>query len=85
MVNVDNILAASVRSNKSRIIARESIGATQAPKAWNTRHATISVIEVDMAHPTEPITNNTGPNNNGILRPYLSLTAPHTSCAISSN
>ena len=33
MANVDNILAASVRPYKSRIIARDSIGPTQAPNA----------------------------------------------------
>ena len=79
MANVDNIFAASVRPYKSRIIARDNIGPTQAPKAWKTRQANSSIMEELKAQPTEPMINKTIPIISGFLRPILSLTAPQKS------
>ena len=81
IAKVDSIFAASVRPYKSRIIARDNMGPTQAPKAWKTRQASNSSIEELKAQPTEPMTNKTIPIIKGFLRPILSLTAPQNSCA----
>ena len=81
IAKVDNILAASVRPYKSRIIARDNIGPTQAPNAWNTRQASNSIMDELNAHPTEPMINKTTPIISGFLRPILSLTAPQKSWA----
>ena len=81
IAKVDNILAASVRPYKSRIIARDNIGPTQAPNAWNTRQASNSIMDELNAQPTEPMINKTTPIISGFLRPILSLTAPQKSWA----
>ena len=79
IAKVDNIFAASVRPYKSRIIARDNMGPTQAPKAWKTRQASNSSIDELKAQPTEPMINKTIPIIKGFLRPILSLTAPQKS------
>ena len=60
-VKVESICAARVCPYKSRIIARASIGAVQAPTAWNTRQNMISPMPSDRAQPAEPSANNTMP------------------------
>ena len=79
IARVDNIFAASVRPYRSRMMARDNMGPTQAPKAWNTRHANSSIIDELSAQPTEPIINKTSPIMRGFFRPILSLTAPQKS------
>ena len=63
------------------IIARDSIGPTQAPSAWNTRQKTTIVILVDVAQPMLPMMKRMMPILRGIFRPIRSLIGPHNNWA----
>lgn len=82
ITSVDSICAAWVLPYRSRIMARDSIGPTQAPTAWNTRQNTTSAMVPDSAQPTEPTTKSTMPMKSGMRRPMRSLMGPHSSWAM---
>ena len=80
--SVESICAERVAPKKSRIIARDSIGPTQAPTAWKTRQATTASRLLAVAQPVEPATKSAMPMKSGIFRPMRSLIGPQTSWAM---
>ena len=81
-IKVENTLALSFTSNKSRTIALDATIPTQPPNAWkNLKRINIST-ETEVAQATEEIAYKLNPKYKGIFRPNLSSNGPYNNCPI---